>query len=68
MPWLTQQGIIGINSNYRLAPKNPWPSANEDLAAVLRWVQENVAQYGGDPDRVVLWGHSAGARHAPMMP
>ena len=61
MLWLTQQGMIGINSNYRLAPKNPWPAAHEDMAAVIRWVQANVAQYGGDPDRVVLWGHSSGA-------
>jgi acetyl esterase/lipase len=61
MLWLTQQGMIGINSNYRLAPKNPWPAAHEDMAAVIRWVQANVAQYGGDPDRVVLWGLSSGA-------
>ena len=61
MLWLTQHGMIGINSNYRLAPKNPWPAAHEDVAAVIRWVQANVAQYGGDPDRVVLWGSSSGA-------
>ena len=61
MLWLTQQGMIGINSNYRLAPKNPWPAAHEDMAAVIRWVQANVAQYGGDPARVVLWGNSSGA-------
>jgi triacylglycerol lipase len=61
MLWLTQHGMVGINSNYRLAPKNPWPAAHEDVAAVIRWVQANVAQYGGDPDRVVLWGNSSGA-------
>ena len=61
MLWLTQQGMIGINSNYRLAPKNSWPAAHEDMAAVIRWVQANVAQYGGDPARVVLWGNSSGA-------
>jgi triacylglycerol lipase len=61
MLWLTQQGMIGINSNYRLAPKNRWPSAHEDVAAVIGWVQANVAQYGGDPDRVVLWGFGASA-------
>jgi acetyl esterase/lipase len=61
MLWLTQQGMVGININYRLAPKNTWPAAHEDMAAVMRWVQANVAQYGGDPNRVVLWGQSAGA-------
>jgi dienelactone hydrolase len=61
MLWLTQQGAVGVNINYRLAPKNVWPAAHDDLAAVMRWVRANIAQYGGDPNRVVLWGQSAGA-------
>src|SRR5579871_2267853 len=61
MLWLTRQGMVGVNMNYRLAPKNVWPAAHEDLAAVVRWVQQNIAQYGGDPDRLALWGQSAGA-------
>jgi len=61
MLWLTRQGMVGVNINYRLAPKNVWPAAHEDLAAVVRWLQQNIAQYGGAPDRVALWGQSAGA-------
>lgn len=61
MLWLTQQGMVGVNINYRLAPKNTWPAAHEDIAAAARWVQANIAQYGGDSDRVGLWGQSAGA-------
>ena len=61
MLWATQQGMIGINLNYRLAPKNTWPAAHEDMAAFMRWLQANIAQYGGDSNRVVLWGQSAGA-------
>jgi dienelactone hydrolase len=61
MLWLTQQGMVGVNINYRLAPKNTWPAAHEDMAAAVRWVQQNIAQYGGDPDQVGLWGQSAGA-------
>jgi len=61
MLWLTRQGMVGVNMNYRLAPKNVWPSAHEDLAAVVRWVRQNIAQYGGAPDRLALWGESAGA-------
>jgi dienelactone hydrolase len=61
MLWLTQQGMVGVNMNYRLAPKNVWPAAHEDLATVVRWVQQNIAQYGGAPDRLALWGQSAGA-------
>jgi dipeptidyl aminopeptidase/acylaminoacyl peptidase len=61
MLWLTRQGMVGVNINYRLAPKHMWPAAHEDLAAAVRWVQANIAQYGGDPDRLALWGQSAGA-------
>jgi triacylglycerol lipase len=61
MLWLTRQGMVGINMNYRLAPKNVWPAAHEDLAAAVHWIQGNIAQYGGDPDRLALWGTSAGA-------
>jgi len=61
MLWATKQGWVGVNIDYRLAPKNHWPDAHEDMAAVVRWVKANIAQYGGDPNRVVLWGQSAGA-------
>jgi len=61
MLWLTRQGMVGVNMDYRLAPKASWPAAHEDMAAVVRWVKMNIAQYGGDPNRVVLWGQSAGA-------
>jgi acetyl esterase/lipase len=61
MLWLTRNGMVGVNVNYRLAPKSAWPAAHEDLATVVRWVQQNIRQYGGDPNRIVLWGQSAGA-------
>jgi triacylglycerol lipase len=61
MLWVTKQGMVGINMDYRLAPKNHWPDAQEDMASVIRWVKANIAQYGGDPNRIVLWGESAGA-------
>ena len=61
MLWVTQQGMVGVNIDYRLAPKNNWPAAHEDMASVVRWVKANIAQYGGDSNRIVLWGQSAGA-------
>ena len=61
MLFLNQHGMVGVNINYRLAPKNHWPDAQQDLAAAIRWVKSNIGQYGGDPNRVVLWGVSAGA-------
>jgi len=61
MLWATQQGMVGVNFNYRLAPKFKWPAAHEDLASAMRWLKANVAQFGGDPERIVMWGQSAGA-------
>jgi len=61
MLWATKQDWVGVNINYRLAPKNHWPDAHQDLAAVVTWIRANIAQYGGDPNRIVLWGVSAGA-------
>ena len=61
MLWVTQQGMLGININYRVAPANTWPAAHDDLAAAVRWAGANAARYGGDAGRLVLWGESAGA-------
>ncbi|HZF31916.1 MAG TPA: alpha/beta hydrolase, partial [Gammaproteobacteria bacterium] len=49
--------------SYRLAPQSTWPSGIEDLAAAVAWLKTNIAQYGGDPRKIFLWGHSAGAAH-----
>jgi triacylglycerol lipase len=61
--WAARNGFVGVNINYRLAPDAPWPAGTQDLAAAIAWTRENIARYGGDPDRVILWGHSAGANH-----
>jgi acetyl esterase/lipase len=52
-----------VNATYRLAPQHKWPAAAEDVGAAVRWVGSNIAVHGGDPARVVLMGHSAGAVH-----
>jgi acetyl esterase/lipase len=58
-----RNGFIGVNITYRLAPQHRWPAGAEDVAAAVRWVNENIAAHGGDPARVFLMGHSAGAVH-----
>lgn len=63
MLWAVKNGMVGVNTTYRLAPQNPWPAAQEDLRATLTWVRQNIAARGGDPDRIYLMGHSAGAAH-----
>ena len=61
--WAARQGMVGVTSNYRLAPANPWPAGARDLAAAIAWTRANIARYGGDPGRIVLFGHSAGGNH-----
>jgi acetyl esterase/lipase len=63
MLWAVKNGFVGVNMTYRLAPQSPWPAAAEDVAAVVAWVSSNIASHGGNPDRVYLVGHSAGAVH-----
>lgn len=61
--WAARNGLVGVNMTYRLAPAHPYPAVQTDIDLALAWVRANVAAYGGDPDRVVLMGHSAGASH-----
>ncbi len=61
--YFARQGMLGVNATYRLAPAAKWPAAAEDVAAMVRWLKANVASRGGDPNRIYLIGHSAGATH-----
>jgi acetyl esterase/lipase len=63
MLFAARSGFIGVNITYRLAPQHQWPAGAEDVAAAVRWVAANIAAHGGDPGRVFLMGHSAGAVH-----
>lgn len=56
-----EQGIVVVGVNYRLSPQVTHPAHVQDVAAAISWVHRNVAQYGGDPGRISLLGHSAGA-------
>ena len=61
--WFARQGVLGINANYPLAPEHKWPSGAQDVARVVAWTKANAAKYDGDPARIFLIGHSAGATH-----
>jgi triacylglycerol lipase len=61
--WAAKHGMVGVNINYRLAPGAPWPAGAQDLAAAIAWTRANAGRFGGDPNRIVLFGHSAGANH-----
>jgi len=64
---LAARGFIVVIPDYRLYPEVRFPDFLEDNAAAMRWVQDNIAKYGGDPTRVFMAGHSAGAYNAVML-
>jgi acetyl esterase/lipase len=55
--------IAVVTANFRLPPESVWPAATDDISAVLQWVADNAASFGGDAGNVVLFGHSSGASH-----
>ena len=63
MLWAVKNGFIGVNITYRLAPQFPWPAGAEDVASAIKWVSDGISERGGDPSRIYLMGHSAGAIH-----
>lgn len=63
LAWFARRGFVGVNMEYRLAPEAAYPQGALDVAAVLAWVRETIAQHGGNPQRVLLIGHSAGGTH-----
>ena len=81
-PALARRGVVFVAVNYRLGPfgflAHPWLTAESghrssgnygllDQLEALRWVRENIAAFGGDPARVTLMGHSAGAVDACLL-
>jgi acetyl esterase/lipase len=64
---LASRGFVVAVPDYRLVPEVRYPAFLEDGAAAVKWIRANVARHGGDPDRLVLAGHSAGAYNAAML-
>jgi acetyl esterase/lipase len=64
---LASEGFVVVIPDYRLYPAVRYPAFLEDGAAALRWTQDRIAGYGGDPQRIFLMGHSAGAYNAMML-
>lgn len=56
-----RRGHLVFNVDYRLAPQHPFPTPAQDVFAAWAWVLDHLEEYGGDPERVVVAGESAGA-------
>lgn len=61
--WFARQGLVGVNIEYRLAPKAQYPDGARDVAAAIDWISSSIGEYGGDPQSILLIGHSAGGCH-----
>jgi acetyl esterase/lipase len=64
---LAARGFVTVLPDYRLHPAVTFPAFCEDAAHALAWVEEHAAEFGGDPHRIVLMGHSAGAHIAAFI-
>ena len=64
---LAANGFVAVMPDYRLWPEAKYPDFLEDNAQAMKWVEDNIAGYGGDKNRFFLAGHSAGAYNAVML-
>ena len=64
---LTKKGYVVVVPNYRLYPEVTFPAYMDDAALAMKWTFDNIAQHGGDPEKVFTMGHSAGAQLAALV-
>jgi acetyl esterase/lipase len=63
----TERGFVFVATNYRLLPHVEMDVLIRDVAKSLGWVHKNIARHGGDPKRIFVMGHSAGAQLAALI-
>lgn len=64
---LAARGVMALLPDYRLYPDVDWRGVLRDSAAAVAWARREVAARGGNPERIVLVGHSAGGYNAAML-
>ncbi len=63
----TDKGFVFVSTNYRLLPTVEMDAIIKDIAKSIRWTHDNITKYGGDPKRILVMGHSAGAQLAALI-
>ena len=61
--WFAGQDVVVFTMNYRLAPEAVWPAGGCDVRDAVAYVRAHAAEYGGDPQKITIFGQSAGAAH-----
>src|ERR1700733_593835 len=64
---LARRGYVAVLPDYRIYPQARYPDFLDDGALAVRWVKDNAKRFGGDPQKIFLMGHSAGAHIAAML-
>lgn len=64
---LAKRGYVVVVPDYRLYPEARYPDFLDDSAQAVAWTTREIAKYGGDPKRLFVMGHSAGAYNAAML-
>ncbi len=54
-----REGMVGVSTERRASRE--WDAGAKDVSNTIQWVRKNIARYGGDPNRIIIWGQSAGA-------
>ncbi len=62
-----EKGFVFVSTNYRLLPNVEMGTIVRDIASSIHWVHEHIASFGGDPERLFVMGHSAGAQLAALI-
>ena len=65
--FFVDKGFVFVSTNYRLLPHVEIETIFRDIAKSIRWVHEHIAEHGGDPKRLLVMGHSAGAQLAALI-
>ena len=62
-----RHGIAFAKMNYRLGPENKWPSQPDDIVSAFSWLKDSLGKYGGNVNKVFIFGHSSGALLAALV-
>jgi acetyl esterase/lipase len=64
---MAQKNVVSVIINYRLSPEAQFEKMAFDCADAVKWVKDSIAQFGGNPDRIFVMGHSAGGHLAALI-